>query len=194
VYQFFASEVLAAMGKDIAAIFGDKPARFFEIGRGSNFTIVLTTIGLFTVVGISVLVPVTILLQSAQRARSRNLVFLQTRDPRAVNPQRPSSSQQRSRLTSMQVWPVNYPKPVLLIAFSIVAATSYVFYRLTFVLLGICLVAAFRAIGRVLKGLAATMGESSAADNGPVGSQLAIRRPVQPTGSVPDDGVGSEPH
>jgi hypothetical protein len=53
----------------------------------------------------------------------------------------------------MQVWPVNYPKPILLIALAIVAATSYVFYRLTFVLLAVCLVASFRAIVRVLRGL-----------------------------------------
>jgi hypothetical protein len=179
VYQFFVSEVLGAMGKDLAAIFGFGPqgARFFEIGGGDNFTVVITTVGLLSVVAISVLVPVTILLQAAQRARARNLVFLQNSDVRAVNPRRQSSADQLSRLSSMQVWPVNYPKPIFLIALAIVASTSYVFYRLTFVLIVVCLAASFQAILRVLRNLDAGARPQNALPAVTIGSEPMPRRP-----------------
>jgi hypothetical protein len=59
-------------------------------------------------------------------------------------------------MQNMQVWPVDYPRPVTLMAFGLVALTAYVFYRFSFALLGLCLVTALRNRGPLDPGDLAT--------------------------------------
>jgi hypothetical protein len=48
----------------------------------------------------------------------------------------------------MVIWPLKYPGPVELLSFLVVAATCFVFYRLTLVLAGVVIIVSLK---RVLK-------------------------------------------
>ena len=150
-YEFTASEALFGLVTDLSNLAKGSGARLLSIGSITALSPMVCALGLLIMVALSVLVPILVLLQAAERSRSRNQVFLNNGDPRAMGLGRPEVSKQKARLASMTSWPLKYPRPVALVVFAFTAAVTFFFYRLTFVLAAGFAVASFRAVRKVLR-------------------------------------------
>jgi hypothetical protein len=99
-------------------------------------------------VGLAFLVPVVIVGLAASDSRSRARVEpIRSRLRARLGIAEPQFDE---ALGKMVIWPLKYPGPVELLSFLVVAATCFVFYRLTLVLVGMVIIAALKRVLKIL--------------------------------------------
>jgi len=144
-------------------------ADIFTVGNLTDMSPMISALALAADVALSLIVPLAVLRQVAQRSCARHAMFLSQDDARVVGPDQPAPADQRARLERMRVWPVDYPKEVLLIVFGLTAAFAFLFYRLTFVLLATLFVASFKVVWRLGRGIDRADKSTAAANSPPSG-------------------------
>jgi hypothetical protein len=150
-YKFFGDQMLFGLVADIKSVIDGKSPDVLAMGSFKSMSMLVSAIALGALVALSIFVPVLVLRQAAQRSSDRNRIFLNTADPRACAPSRPSLEQQRSKLDAMQIWPLQYPTEVLLIVLSVTAAFCFFFYHLTFILTGVLMVSGYKLVHGLLR-------------------------------------------
>ena len=151
VYGYVSNEVLLGLVADIKAIATGRAADVLAIGPLQEMSPMVSALALFALLLLAVLVPILVLRQAAQRASARHRAFLDEGSARVVGVGRPSVEEQRAKLGAMRVWPLEYPREVMLIAFVAATAAAFVFYRLTFVLVAALLAQAVVAVHRLVR-------------------------------------------
>jgi hypothetical protein len=150
VTSFVSTELIANMVTKPTKISWD---RVLDIGPllNADLSVVFATLAVLILVVISWAVPTGTLKQAALQSRSRNLTLLDEGSEIVTRTGR-SAAEERSRLETMEVWPVRYLTPVLLRTFLVAATAAFLCYRLTFLLVGATVVAAILTVLNRIRG------------------------------------------
>jgi hypothetical protein len=147
VWQFIQSDILLGFVSSEDGLFKNA-SRLRYLGQDYTTLIITVGLGMGLTVGLAFLVPVVIVGLAASDSRSRVRVEpIRSRLRMRLNI---TEQQFDPALDKMAIWPLKYPGPVELLSFLVVAATCFVFYRLTLVLIGPVVAASLRRVVKIL--------------------------------------------
>lgn len=147
IWQFIRSDILLGFVYSEAGLVKNASQLLYP-GPDLTTPIVTVGLGMGLTVGLAFLVPVVIVGLAASDSRSRARVEpIRTKLRTWLGMTEPEFD---AALGKMAIWPLKYPGPVELLSFLVVAATCFVFYRLTLLLIGMVIVASLKRVMKIL--------------------------------------------
>ena len=150
VFHFILEDVIQGFVANAAELLQGKPTDLFDVGNATNFGTGIVLAAMSVMVTVIVAVPTLILSVLARQSRESLRECLASAECPPCRSWVLTPVECEQKMEKMDFWPLRYPRPMGLIAYIVFAGFCFVFYKFTFVLLGILVIQTVRVVYRAL--------------------------------------------
>jgi hypothetical protein len=181
VYHFLLDDVVKGFFTNMAQVFQGGQLDLWDVGKATDFGTVMVSAAMCAMLTIVIVVPTLILYVLAWYSRESLEECLQLSDCPPCTSHGLTKSACQASMNTMDFWPLRYPRPMELLAYVVFAGFCFLFYKFTFVLVGIL---ALRMVQFVYRGLT-TPAQTSPPGGAPAAPAQPTAPPVPPPPAPP---------
>ena len=150
VFHFVLQDVIKGFVSNVAELLTGESTALFDVGTATNYSTRIVFAAMSVMVMIAVAVPTLILSVLARQSKEALTECLRKPPCPPCTSRNLSAEDCKKRVAEMDFWPLRYPRPMELIAYIVFAGFCFLFYKFTFLLLGVLVIQTVRTIYRGL--------------------------------------------